>query len=126
MPEPSSRRPPASQAQRGGTGRRQNGVQVFRALGFRIESAGWEAREAYTTTYHPLRALAEHPARAGRFSAVVLRAAQTGAVSWDTAAEWLFTPEDEIRRRAPAIVELYPDLFQLGDSIAFTAEGTSP
>src|SRR5262249_5809226 len=51
----------------------------------------WEAGERYTTVYHPVRGLADHPARAGRFSAVVLRAAQTGLISWDTAGEWLFS-----------------------------------
>jgi Zn-dependent peptidase ImmA (M78 family) len=72
----------------------------------------WEGRESYTTTYHPIRALAEHPARAGRFSAIVLRAAQAGVISWDTAAEWLFTSEGEIQRRASSVQELYPDLFE--------------
>ncbi|MFS8067828.1 MAG: ImmA/IrrE family metallo-endopeptidase [Byssovorax sp.] len=40
--------------------------------------ADWEGREGYTTTYHPVRSLADHPSRAGRFSAVVLRAAESG------------------------------------------------
>lgn len=72
----------------------------------------WEGREAYTTTYHPIRALADHPERAGRFSAVVVRAAEAGVVSWDTAGEWLCTSEDEARRCAAAIRGLYPDLFE--------------
>lgn len=71
----------------------------------------WEAREAYTTTYHPIRALADHPSRAGRFSAVVIRAAQKHIISWDTAAEWLFSSEAEIQRLASTLGELYPDLF---------------
>jgi Zn-dependent peptidase ImmA (M78 family) len=72
----------------------------------------WEGREGYTTTYHPIRALADHPSRAGRFSAVVLRAAEEGVVSWDSAGEWLFCSEQDIRRAAPSLRELYPDLFE--------------
>jgi Zn-dependent peptidase ImmA (M78 family) len=71
----------------------------------------WEGREAYTTTFHPLRGLADHPARAGRFSAVVLRAADEGHISWDTASEWLFCSEAELQQAAPSIRGLYPDLF---------------
>jgi Zn-dependent peptidase ImmA (M78 family) len=73
--------------------------------------ADWEAHEAYTTTYHPIRALADQPERAGRFSAIVVRAAEVGIISWDTASEWLCAPEEEVRRCAPAIHELYPDVF---------------
>jgi Zn-dependent peptidase ImmA (M78 family) len=74
--------------------------------------ADWEGREGYTTTYHPIRSLADHPSRAGRFSAVVLRAAESGVVSWDTASEWLFCSELELKRAAPSIHELYADLFE--------------
>lgn len=70
----------------------------------------WEAREAYTLTYHPIQSLVEHPARAGRFSAVVVRAAQTGLVSWDTAAEWLLCNQTDLQEKARAIVGLYPDV----------------
>src|SRR5207247_2363851 len=71
----------------------------------------WEARERYTTVYHPIRSLADHPARAGRFSAVVLRAAQIELISWDTAGEWLLCDGEEVRQAASAIQSLYPDLF---------------
>lgn len=77
----------------------------------RAPAPEWEGREAYTTTYHPIRELADHPERAGRFSALVVRAADTGIISWDTAGEWLLAGEEEVRRSAPAIRELYPDLF---------------
>lgn len=72
----------------------------------------WEASEAYTTTYHPVRALADHPERAGRFSALAVRAAQARIISWDTAAEWLCASEEEVRRCAPEVRDLYPDVFQ--------------
>ena len=74
--------------------------------------ADWEGREGYTTTYHPVRSLADHPSRAGRFSAVVLRAAEEGVVSWDSASEWLFCSEQDLIRAAPAIHDVYPDLFE--------------
>lgn len=70
----------------------------------------WEGREAYTVTYHPIQSLVEHPARAGRFSAVAVRAAQTGLVSWDTAAEWLLSSTDDLQKKAAEIVGLYPDV----------------
>jgi Zn-dependent peptidase ImmA (M78 family) len=70
----------------------------------------WEGREAYTLAYHPIGSLVEHPARAGRFSAVVVRAAEDGLVSWDTAAEWLLSDERELRSKAPEILALYPDV----------------
>jgi Zn-dependent peptidase ImmA (M78 family) len=47
----------------------------------------WDAKEAYTMDYHVLHPL--RPSRAGRFSALVVRAAEEQIISWDTAAEWL-------------------------------------
>ncbi|MBL9104892.1 MAG: ImmA/IrrE family metallo-endopeptidase [Myxococcales bacterium] len=76
----------------------------------------WEAREVYTTAFHPIRSLADHPARAGRFSAVVLRSVEAGHISWDTACEWLFCSEAELLRAAPAMYSLYPDLFSTDPS----------
>jgi Zn-dependent peptidase ImmA (M78 family) len=70
----------------------------------------WEGREAYTLAYHPIESLVEYPARAGRFSAVVVRAAENGLVSWDTAAEWLLCDERQLRGKAPEILALYPDI----------------
>lgn len=70
----------------------------------------WEAREAYTLTYHPIHTLVEHPARAGRFSAVVVRAAQTGLVSWDTAAEWLLCSPTDLQKKARDVISLYLDV----------------
>lgn len=71
----------------------------------------WEGREAYTTAFHPIRSLADHPSRAGRFSAIVLRAAENRAISWDTAAEWLFCSKQELHHAAASIRALYADLF---------------
>lgn len=75
--------------------------------------ADWDGSEAYTIAWHPIRALADHPSRAGRFSALVLRAADAGIVSWDTASTWLFSSEKELRKEniIAAMKEFYPDLF---------------
>lgn len=77
----------------------------------------WEGREGYTTTYHPIRSLADHPSRAGRFSAVVLCAVERGVVSWDSASEWLFCSEQELRDTARSVHELYPDLFDVESNL---------
>jgi Zn-dependent peptidase ImmA (M78 family)/transcriptional regulator with XRE-family HTH domain len=69
----------------------------------------WEARERYTVDYHPIRDL--RPTRAGRFSAVTVRAAEEGLVSWDTAAEWLETSVENVRRAAPQCRELFPSVW---------------
>lgn len=71
---------------------------------------GWEAREAYTVDYHPVRNI--RPSRAGRFSAVVFRAAEDGLISWDTATEMLESngPE-ELKRCAAAMHDLFPGVF---------------
>jgi Zn-dependent peptidase ImmA (M78 family) len=74
-------------------------------------SPSWDAKETYTVAYHPIRALADHPSRAGRFSAVVIRAANAGVVSWDTAAEWLFCTEGEAKDAQVALQDLFPDVF---------------
>ncbi|MFO0608189.1 MAG: XRE family transcriptional regulator [Polyangiales bacterium] len=96
--------------------------QVWNGLARRVEltslaapntrpDPGWEAREAYTVDYHPIRSLARHPSRAGRFSAVSLRAAEQRRISWDTAAEWLDASVDEVRDALPAVRSLFPDVF---------------
>jgi Zn-dependent peptidase ImmA (M78 family) len=72
--------------------------------------ASWEGREAYTLAYHPIHSLVEHPARAGRFSAVAVRAAQRNLLSWDTAAQWLLCSQTELRTKASEIIALYPDV----------------
>ena len=71
----------------------------------------WEGRERYTASWHPLRELGDHPVRAGRFSAVVLRAADVGLISYDTAAEYLCTTQSSLELAASQIRELYPDVF---------------
>lgn len=68
--------------------------------------AEWEGREASTVDYHPLRSV--RPTRAGRFSAVAVRAAEEGLISWDTAAEWLEAPEVEVRAVAHQLHDLFP------------------
>lgn len=71
----------------------------------------WDARETYTLAYHPIRSLIDHPSRAGRFSAIVVRAASCGIISWDTAAEWLYCTEGEARRAVEGLSEFYADVF---------------
>ncbi len=98
--------------------------QIWNALGRAISleqlntqepsrEADWDGREAYTTTWHPVRALIDYPSRAGRFSALVIRAAESGVVSWDTAATWLYSSENDLRQKSlgTAMRDLYPELF---------------
>lgn len=75
--------------------------------------ADWEGRESYTTTWHPIASLVDHPSRAGRFSAVVVRCAIDRFISWDTAAEWLLSSEAELQAESvlDGVRDLYPDLF---------------
>lgn len=71
--------------------------------------ADWEGREAYTADYHPLRGIQR--TRAGRFSAVAVRAAEEGLISWDTAAEWLTSTDAEVRQCAGDLHELFPEVW---------------
>lgn len=71
----------------------------------------WDARESYTLTYHPIRQLASRPARGGRFSAVVLRAAHERLISWDTAAEWLECSVEDAQPSIDAVAGLFPEVF---------------
>lgn len=71
----------------------------------------WDGRETYTLAYHPIGSLVEHPARAGRFSAVVVAAAERGVITWDTAASWLLCDENEIRASVGDMHGLFPDVF---------------
>jgi Zn-dependent peptidase ImmA (M78 family)/transcriptional regulator with XRE-family HTH domain len=69
----------------------------------------WEALEAYTIDYHPLERIKK--SRAGKFSAVVLRAAQENLISWDTAAEMLECDEDTLRENEHTIKEMFPKVW---------------
>ncbi|HEY9594557.1 MAG TPA: hypothetical protein VHE79_08770, partial [Spirochaetia bacterium] len=76
----------------------------------RQPAQSFEVGEAYTATYHPIRGL---PAsRAGRFSAVVLRAAEERLISWQTAAEYLCCDEEGIQAATDALHELFPAVFE--------------
>jgi Zn-dependent peptidase ImmA (M78 family)/transcriptional regulator with XRE-family HTH domain len=70
----------------------------------------WEGREAFTVDYHPIRHI--RPSRAGRFSALVVRAAQDSVISWDTAAEWLETNMEEVQGSADILRDLFPAVFR--------------
>ena len=74
----------------------------------------WEGREGYTLTFHPIRGLANRPSRAGRFSAIAVRSAQLGIISWNTVAEWLYCTEQEAQESRAALADLYPDVFTDG------------
>ncbi|MHB8877384.1 MAG: ImmA/IrrE family metallo-endopeptidase, partial [Myxococcaceae bacterium] len=69
----------------------------------------WKAREAFTIDYHPVRNV--RPSRAGRFSALAVRAAQEQLVSWDTVAEWMETTVAEVMAGIPSMRELFPEVF---------------
>jgi Zn-dependent peptidase ImmA (M78 family)/transcriptional regulator with XRE-family HTH domain len=79
----------------------------------RVDPA-WEGRESYTTSWHPIAVLVDHPSRAGRFSALAIRCAERGLISWDTAAEWLLSEQEQVKPQSvrAAMRDLYPDLFQ--------------
>jgi hypothetical protein len=71
----------------------------------------WEGRESYTTDWHPISSLQSAPARAGRFSAVVVRAAEKQVISWDTAGEYLLSNPGVVRDAASALRDLYPSVW---------------
>lgn len=76
----------------------------------RIEpEAQWDGAERYTVDYHPLPRL--RASRAGRFGAMVTRAAEAGLISWDTAGEWLESDETEVRAAALTLRELFPTVW---------------
>jgi hypothetical protein len=88
-----------------------NGLERSVALESLVSDRGratpeFEARETFTVDYHPIRNI--RPTRAGRFSAVVVRAAEEQIISWDTAAEWLEATEREAHAAAPSIRNLFP------------------
>ncbi|MBZ4370051.1 ImmA/IrrE family metallo-endopeptidase [Corallococcus sp. AS-1-6] len=72
--------------------------------------AEWEGMEGYATSYHPLKNLPS--SRAGRFSAVVVRAAQRAVISWDTAGSYLGSTRPEIEAVVDSIQEMYPKVFE--------------
>jgi len=78
----------------------------------------WDARETYTLAYHPIRSVVDHPSRAGRFSAIAVRAASVGIISWDTAAEWLFCTEGEAKLAVDGLREFYADVFDTPADVA--------
>jgi Zn-dependent peptidase ImmA (M78 family)/transcriptional regulator with XRE-family HTH domain len=71
-------------------------------------SEEWDAKETYAVAWHPLKVV---PSRAGRFSGVVVRAAQERLISWDTAGLYLQSTADDVRAAAPMIKELFPRVF---------------
>lgn len=81
----------------------------------RVENAreqDWEGPEAYTSTWHPINSLPTmYPTRAGRFSALAIRSAAAGIVSWDTAGQWLGADPSTLNqvKIVEQMTELYPD-----------------
>jgi hypothetical protein len=76
--------------------------------------AHWEGAESYTIEFHPIPGL--RPSRAGRFSALTVRGAEEGVISWDTAAEWLESSQAVVRAAASDLRELYPSVWATGAS----------
>lgn len=76
----------------------------------REPDSGFEAGERFTVDFHPVRGI--QASRAGRFSAVVLRAAEEGRISWCTAGEYLRCSEDDLRDSAADVRGLYPVVFE--------------
>jgi Zn-dependent peptidase ImmA (M78 family) len=70
---------------------------------------GWDGAERYTVDYHPIQGL--RTSRAGRFSAVVMRAAHENLISWDTASEWLECAVDQVRAARDGIRDLFPSVW---------------
>lgn len=70
----------------------------------------WVAREEYTVGYHPIQGLSM--SRCGRFSAVVVRAAEEGRISWDTAASYLKVDQPTLKAVRTEIRDLFPSVFQ--------------
>jgi Zn-dependent peptidase ImmA (M78 family)/transcriptional regulator with XRE-family HTH domain len=74
----------------------------------------WEGIESFTVNsdFHPLRGI--RSSRQGRFCAVVLRSAEEGLISWDTAASHLDVTEEAAREALGAVREFFPSVW--GDS----------
>lgn len=68
----------------------------------------WIGAEQYTIDFNVLRT---STSRAGRFSAVVIRAAMEKVISWDTAGEYLMCKAEEAKRCAATISDLFPAVF---------------
>jgi hypothetical protein len=71
--------------------------------------SAWEGPESFTNYFHPVPGI--RPSRVGRFGALVVRAAETGLVSWDTAASWLETSEAEARGAQESLRDLFPSVW---------------
>ncbi len=71
----------------------------------REPSEAWEALESYAIDWNPLSL---PPSRAGRFSAVVVRAAEKRVISWDTAAEYLLSTPAAVQAAIPTFREMFP------------------
>lgn len=74
-----------------------------------IPSSEFEASEAYTTDFHPIRGIPV--LRRGKFSGIVLRAAESRILSWSTAAQYLNCSEQDLRDCANDIKALFPTVF---------------
>jgi Zn-dependent peptidase ImmA (M78 family)/transcriptional regulator with XRE-family HTH domain len=66
--------------------------------------------EDYTVAYHPLGSI--RASRAGRFSAVVLRAAEEKIISRQTASEYLGCREEDLDAGAAGVRDLFPRVFE--------------
>jgi hypothetical protein len=69
----------------------------------------WTAAESFTVDYHPIPNI--RPSRAGRFSALVIRAEREGLISSDTAKEWLEADDTELEACRRVLPQLFPAVF---------------
>lgn len=70
----------------------------------------WDGAERYTVDYHPIAGV--RPSRAGRFSALVMRAAFEHIISKDTACEWLECSEEQLTSAEEGVRDLFPSVWQ--------------
>jgi Zn-dependent peptidase ImmA (M78 family) len=84
-------------------------LEQLEANGNRTPDPSWEATESYTVDYHPIFGV--RSTRAGRFSAVVVRAAEAALISLDTAAAMLETTPADLDSATSAVKDLFPSVF---------------
>jgi Zn-dependent peptidase ImmA (M78 family) len=70
---------------------------------------GWDGAERYTVDYHPIQGL--RASRAGRFSALIMRAANESFLSWDTASEWLECSVEQVMAARDGVRDLFPSVW---------------
>lgn len=83
-------------------------IETLRASHAEPEPA-WDGAERYTVDYHPIPAL--RASRAGRFSAIALRAAQEKLISWETVSSWLECTVQQLHEAQEGLRDLFPSVW---------------